>query len=235
MKPTAVLVAVAFGLSPSVSFGADKPETKPLALVTEFIRELATVEDIRATGAQDLKKAKDEDRFSVIIQTSTRFQLELRSEIRMLTSMNLKPPHDKTPSLLAKLYQQKIDLYENLTEVCTAYIGALMGSPRPDVDYGRLAAEFPKIQGRMDFVDNSIYEISQLVFMSLIDLREDSKHHASHLVITKGERAQLLADLANRFGPKLDETTEHPYLIAAAILLRGGLRREYKCADEPWE
>ena len=67
-----------------------------------------------------------------------------------------------------------------------------------------------------------------------MDLKNDSKGHASHLIITKADRVKLLADLTEDFGPKLDEPNQN-YTVSAAKLLKDGLLKNYKCSDEPWE
>lgn len=87
----------------------------------------------------------------------------------------------------------------------------------------------------LEFVDHTIFEdITPLVFATLIDMRPDSKNHASHLVITKAEKAKLLQDLEDRFGTKMDDKTQN-LTVSAATVLRGYLLKDWKCSDEPWE
>src|SRR5690242_19059572 len=79
-------------------FGApqkpQKAETPHLAFVTEYIRELAAVEDIRSSGEKELKQGQKDDVFSTAVYTSTRMQLELRADVKMLNDMHLKDPFD---------------------------------------------------------------------------------------------------------------------------------------------
>jgi hypothetical protein len=51
-------VLVAAGAS---VFGAETPETPHLAFVTEYVRELAAVEDIRAAAEQELNQGEKQD------------------------------------------------------------------------------------------------------------------------------------------------------------------------------
>jgi hypothetical protein len=152
---------------------AAKPETSPLNFVTEYIRELAATEQMRASSRQELTQAKD-DSFATstttMIHWDTLSQLELRSEIAILRGMRQK----------------------------------------------------------------SVFEATPLVFSTLIDMKPDSRNHASHLVITKAERDRLVETIANDFGAKLDEK-DQSYPVASASVLKAYLLKDYKSADEPWD
>ena len=65
---------------------AAKPETPHLEFVTEYIRELAAVERIRAAGEEENNQDKKDDKlpFAGAIHTSTLFELELGSQVKML-------------------------------------------------------------------------------------------------------------------------------------------------------
>src|SRR5260370_40967175 len=105
-----ICFAVAFA-SASL-FGVEKPETSRLAFVTEYIRELTAIENIRASSEQELKEAKDNEKLFNAIHTSTRIQLELRSQIGMLKSMHLNAPFDELIPNLTTFYKEKIDLHQ---------------------------------------------------------------------------------------------------------------------------
>jgi hypothetical protein len=92
----------------------------------------------------------------------------------------------------------------------------------------------PKIRAELEFIDQSLFEATPLVFATLIDMKEDSKGHASHLIITKEQRAALIAKLTDSFGAKLDQKNQN-YIVSAASVLRGYLNKDFKCSDEPWE
>ncbi len=212
------------------AFAADKPETPHLAFVNEYVRELAAIEDIRATGEQRLKEGVKDDNFSNLIYTGTRIQLELRAQIATLKNMRLNSPNEQLIPDLTAFYGQKIEVYQKLIDIASAFIG----SPKPGVDYDKLAAEMPKTRAALDYVDDSVLQITPLVFVTLIDMKPDSKNHASHLTITKAERAKLVSDITNDFGAKLDQKNQN-YTVSAAKVLRGFLLKDFKSSDEPWE
>jgi hypothetical protein len=207
----------------------EKPETSHLAFVKEYIRELSAIESIRASGEKDLRDKKSSI-FSNSIHSGTLFELELRSQIGMLKSMNLKPPFEELIPNITVFYEHKIALWQRITDISSAF----MEDPKPDVDYGKLLAELPKIRAQLDYIDHALFEVTPGIFATLIDLRPDSKNHASHLIITKAERAALIADLNVDFGSKLDQKDQN-YTVSAAKVLKQYLLKDYKCSDDPWE
>lgn len=212
-----------------LTLGVEKPETSHLVFVTEYIRELSALENIRDSGEQELKQNPNST-LSNMIHSGTLFQLELASQIRMLRGMNLKTPYDwLIPSLIA-YDQRKVLIWQRVTNIGSA----MMAGPKPGVDYGKLAAEMPQLRAQLDYIDKGLMTVSASAFATLIDLKEDSKGHASHLIITKEERAELLDHINTDFGPKLDEK-EQNWVVSAASVLRGYLLKDFKSSDEPWE
>jgi hypothetical protein len=212
------------------TFGADKPETSHLAFVNEYIRELAANEDTRAAGEQEIKQGTKDDALSIEIHAGTLIQLELRSQIRMLKDMRLKPPFDGLIPDITGFYEQKIALHQRLIDIS----GSFLAGPKPGVDYGKLAAEIPKIRAKLEYVDHALFDATPLVFATLIDQKPDSKNHVSHLIITKAERAKLIDDLTRDFGPKLDQKDQNS-MVSAASVLRAYFLKDYKCSDDSWE
>jgi hypothetical protein len=92
----------------------------------------------------------------------------------------------------------------------------------------------PEIRANLDFIDQSLFEAAPSIFATLIDMKEDSKGHASHLIITKEEKAGLISKLEDSFGAKLDQKDQN-YTISAAKVLRDYLNKDFKCADESWD
>jgi hypothetical protein len=123
-----------------------------------------------------------------------------------------------------------MELYQSMIDISTAFVGG----PKPGIDYDKMAAEMPKIRASLEFVDRALFEATPLVFSTLIDLRADSKNHASHLIITKAEKTKLLDDIATRFGSKLDQK-EQNFTVSSASVLKAYLQKNFKCSDEPWE
>jgi hypothetical protein len=203
-----------------------------LEFVTEYIRQLSAQENIRADGEKELAGASTpNDQFTSFIHAGTAMQIELQTEIQILNGMpHFNPPFDTLVPTLTEMYQRKFDWYQRLIDICAT----MLGSPKPGVDYGALVAEVPKVRAFLESEDQTLLPITTLAFGLLIDERPDSKNHASHLLITKAERSDLLHSLAAAFGPKLDEKNPN-YVVGSAVLLKGFLSKNFKCADEPWE
>lgn len=210
-----------------------KPETPHLEFVTEYIGELAAVERIRAEGEAENNQDKKDGKlpFAGAIHTSTLFELELRSRVNMLKGMRLNAPFDELIPNIIEFYQRKIVLWRRMREISSAFIGG----PKDGVDYSKLAAEMPQIRGELDYIDQSLFEAAtQSVFATLINMKEDSKGHASHLIITKEEKATLISKLDDFFGAKLSQKNQN-YTVSSATVLKDLLNQGYKCSDEPWE
>ena len=200
--------------------------------MTEYIRELAAVERIRAAGEEENNQEKKDDKlpFAGVIHTSTLFELELGSQVKMLRGMRLNAPFDELIPNITGFYERKILLWRRLREISSAFIGG----PKEGLDYSKLAAEMPQIRGELDFVDQSLFQAIPSIFGTLIDMKADSKGHASHLIITKEEKAGLISKLDNSFGAKLDLKGQN-YTVSAASILKAYLNKDFKCSDEPWD
>jgi len=209
-----------------------KPETPHLEFVTEYIRELAAVERIRAAAeAENIQDKKDGKLpFAGAVHTSTLFELELESQVKILQGMRLNKPFDFLIPNITAFYERKIVLWRRMREIS----GAFLGGPEDRLDYRKLGAEMPQIRGELDFIDQSLFEATPGVFATLIDTKADSKGHASHLIITKEEKARLISKLDDSFGAKLDQKGQN-YTVSAATVLKAYLNKDFKCSDEPWE
>jgi hypothetical protein len=93
-------------------------ETSHLAFVSEYIRELGKAERLRSLAMEELKD--ESNRMASCIRSSTRFQLELHSQISMLQGMRLNPPFETLPANIASFYERKIDLYKRFGEITAA-------------------------------------------------------------------------------------------------------------------
>ena len=209
-----------------------KPETPHFNVVKEYVRELIEDEDLKTTGEKELSESKTpNEQFSAGIYYSKSTQLELRSEIRMLQSMHLNDPFDTLIPSLVAFYGDQIKLHQQLIDMS----GKFLARPKEGVDYQALAAKLPEIRAELDDSRKSVFQAAALVFMTLIDEKPDSQGHVSHLVITKAEKADLQQQLEIMLKNEPDDKGEHDYYISAAMVLRGGLQKGHKCADEPWD
>lgn len=202
-------------------------ETSHLAFVSEFVQELGAIERLR-TLAQRESKEKDFNPLTHGIRNSARLQLELRTRISVLSNMHLNPPFETIIGNLIDFHRQKVELHNRLTEIATIFLAG----PKPDVDFGKYAAVMPQITASLEFVDQSLFKVTPLVFATLIDMKEDSKGHASHLVITKAERQKLIREINRMFGSKLDMKNSN-YIVSAASVLKSYLLKDFKSSDDP--
>lgn len=203
-----------------------------LAFVTEYVRELSAIEAIRASSEQDLAQGSPSDKFSKTIYGSTRMQLELKLDVSSLKGMRLYPPFEKLVPSIVGFYERKIELYQRLRDISSAFIGG----PKPGVDYGKLAAEVPQLSAQLDYIDNALLEATPLIFDTLVNSKADSQDHVSHLIITRAQRAQLLSEINIDFGSKLDENEkDRSAQVGAAMVLKAGLLKDFKSSDDPWE
>jgi hypothetical protein len=229
-----VLFCIFFALGaaggPPPTFGAEKTETSHLVFVTEYVRELAAIEAIRAAAEQELEQGAKDAVFTNAVYTSTRMQLELKTQISRLRGMRLNAPFEKVIADLTGLYQRKIELYQMLGDIG----GAFIAGPKPGVDFGKMAAAMPQIRATLDTIDQSIFEATPLIFATLIDKKADSENHVSHLIITKAERERLLSTITNDFGSKLDQKNQN-FTVSAASVLKAYLLKDFKSSDDAWE
>lgn len=203
-------------------------ETAPLAFVSEYVRELGAMERLREMGNDELKESGSNN-FATMIRHSTRVQLELRASIAHLTGMRLKPDYQFLIKGITDLYKQKIRLHQDLIDMSSAFIAG----PKPNVDLGKLAATAPKITASLEFIDESLFKLTPGIFITLIDMKADSEGHASHLLITSGEREELVRKIDSQFGAKLDEKNQH-HLVGSASVLKAYLQKDFKSSDDPW-
>ena len=225
-------VGIAAGQTHPSHAPAPNPETPHLRFVKEFVRELIEDESRKASGEKELGEAKTpNEKFSAGIYFSKSIQLELRSQINMLKTMRLKDPFDTLIPSLVSSYQLQINLHQKLIDISGKFMAVV---PKEGVDYQALAAKMPEIRAELDEARKALFDAAALVFMSLVDMKADSQGHANHLLITKAEKAGL-EDQLGIILKDLPEKGDQDYYISAAMILRGGLQKGFKCSDEPWE
>lgn len=214
----------------SLSMASEKQETPHLEFVTEYIRQLAAIEQMRSASDQEMNKAVDDrERITISIHWNTLSQLELQTQISVLETMNLKEPFERLIPNIIDFYRQKIALHQRMSTISST----VLAGPEPGVNYGELASELPKIRANLDFIDRALFRATPLVFAALIDQKPDSQDHLSHLNINKQERRELIGTINNEFGAALDQKDQN-YTVSTASILKDSLLK-YKCSDEPWE
>ena len=226
-----LLTTVAAQTTPPHKAALPKAETPHLLFVKEYVREMISDEDMKTSIGKELANAKSvNEQLSTGIYFSKSVQLALRSQIGVLKGMRLNPPYDDLTADLIAFYQQEIGLHQKLIDLNTSF----MEGPKPGVDYSAIAAKLPQIRAELENVQKGVFEAAALVFMTLIDLKPDSQGHLSHLAITKADKSDL-QDQLNIMLQGQSEHGDHDYYISAAMVIRGGLNKGHKCADEPWD
>jgi hypothetical protein len=206
-----------------------KPETPHLAFVQEYVRELISDEELKTSGQKELSEAKTtEEQISTGIYFSKSVQLELRSQIRMLNGMRLAKPFETLIPDLIGFYQHEVELHQSLIDIDSKFIAG----PQSGVDYPALAAKMPQIRAELEETQKAVFDATPLIFIALIDQKPDSQNHLSHLLITRAEKSDLQDQLEIML-KDVPEKGDHDYYISAAMVLRGGLQKGYKCTDEP--
>jgi hypothetical protein len=201
-----------------------------VAFVTEYIRELSAIENIRASADQVLSQSTNDEKLSNAIYSSKRMQFELGLQINILKRMHMDPPFETLIPNIIKFNERKVELLQRLIDISSTFISG----PKPGVDYGKLAAEMPQIRAAKDYIDQSLFESTPLIFSTLIDLKADSQNHVSRLIITRAEREKLLDDITTDFGSKLNQKDPN-FQVGAVVILKEGLLKDFKSSDDPWE
>jgi hypothetical protein len=229
MMRTFVLPIVLVGYLAVFPAHAEVRETPHLQFVSTYIQQLGAIEKIRNDAENELKADGAAGLLPDCIRNANKYQLELSVQISSLASMRLNPPFDGVTHDITDFYERKLDLYKQIGQTCSA----LIAGPKPNVDYGELAASAPKINAQIEFIDQALFKASPLVFATLIDQREDAHGHVSHLVITKAERAKLIREINSEFGEKLKQDNQN-YTVGAASVLKSYLEKDFRSSDEPW-
>jgi hypothetical protein len=224
IRNTIAAFAVCVGLCAPLPCFADT--SAPYAFAAAFIRTLGDLETVRDNAKADLKSGGNpmED----CVRNMESFQLELNGDIAMLKQIHLTGQLSDAPSTFANLFSDERDQYRAMEDYCTKLI-----TPDPKVDYTALAGEAPKITARLNYIDESIFKSSPLVFGALIRPTPDAQNHMSHLSITRAQRDELASSIKSKFGKKLDAKDQNFTVSAASTLLFYLEKKGYKGSDEP--
>lgn len=196
-----------------------------LDFVKAYIRVTSAIENVRARAQLELKDKTNQ--FADCVRNGTLFQLELRAGAGQMKAIKLTGPLEGTPQLIARYYEQMIGLYEQMSDIC----GAMVAGPKPGVDYGQLAAEMPKISAGLEFLDQGLFKVSPLIFGALISDTPDKEGHASHLVITKADRDELVESIDRSF--KNVDAKDANNLVGSVSIIKFYLTKKgYISADE---
>lgn len=195
--------------------------------VSEYVRELGTIESIRAKAETETTGRSTTDILMGCVRSSERFQLELTSYISRMQNFTLRAPFDKLVSNIVGFYDYKLKIFRELSGGCST----LLEGPKPGVDYGALTANVPKLNAQLEYIDKALFEATPMIFATLIDERPSAQNQMDRLTITKVERDKLVRTLDLSFGQKM-KAADQNYTVSAASVLRHYLAEKgYKCSD----
>lgn len=228
MAQTRYVFALGLLLCGSFAYAPYAQENQRFNFVSEYIRELAAVEEARELTERELA---DDSANSLMatIRGGTRMAMELGSHVYALKNFHFDKTEETQALIdnLISIYTYKIDLYQRMVAIAQQFTAG----PQLGVDFGRLSAEMPTITARMEFLDKTLFQSTPLVFAALINPTPDEGGHMSRLVITKAQRAELVSDLTTSFGRKLGASNQN-YIVSSAQLLKAYLEKDYRCTDE---
>jgi hypothetical protein len=207
---------------------AHAEDTSRFVFVTEYVRGLSALENVRVKAEEELKAdATANDKLSTSIYASTRFQLELKNQIYMLRDMHLSAPFEELIPNIVHFDQMKIDLHQQMIDIGST----MLARPKLNVDYGKMVADMPKIRAFLDDIDHALFESTPMIFATLINETPDSNNHISRLIIKRAEREKLLQGITNYFGEKVEQKNQN-YIVSSASVLKAYLLKGYTCSDE---
>lgn len=148
-----------------------------------------------------------------------------------MRGVRLDKPFDELPEDIADFDQEKLALYKQYGADCAV----MLEGPKPNVDYGKIAAALPNINERIEFINQGIFKTAPVVFATLVQMKKNSHGGTDHLIITQTEKADLINRIRTIFGSNLDQPDQN-YIVSAASVLEFYLAKKgYKTSDEPWE
>lgn len=225
-KPTSLIFAFLLSLSGS----CHAQQTSNYDIAAEYVRDLAVINDIQSAAKKEAKQTKNPTQtFVNNIRTGTKIKLELQAAVGRLSAMTPATEAQASVDFLVGSYKLQIGYHDRLIDIGTEFLSG----PKPEVNYGALTAEVPKISATLGEIDKSIFELANLIFAQLVDLRPDRDGHVSHLTITKAQRQRLIALIDSRFGASLQDQNSS-WVVSGAWLMRSNLLKDFKSADEPW-
>lgn len=231
MSRTLLLIGIGVALSGCVmtsAMAADAPASEPYEFVSAYIRTLSNLESIRSDAERDLKSESDSQRMAGCIRNMESFQLELGPDISSLNEIHLTGAAKGIPQTVAGFFEFKRNAYRQMGDYCAQ----MVAGPKPGVDYATLAATVPKITALIEYIDKSIFDVSAMVFATLIRSTPDSQGHMSHLSITKAQMKSLARSIKLDFGAKLDQSKPNYIVSAAGIVYFYLTKKGYKGSDE---
>lgn len=161
------------------------------------------------------------------VEQGTRMILALKTSISVFKSLRPSKEAKKIVGHLVGTNQSKAELQEKLVEIMTT----LLSAKNSNVDYGALSAQVAKIVALLDSCDHTIFDLSNMIFLLLIDKHTDLSGKLTRLAITRDQRRELTTLINSTFGANLDKK-EPNWIESAAILMKINLAKGFKSSDD---
>ena len=199
------------------------------AAAVEYIRCLATTNDLQRNAKMEVAKAKDPtSTLMTSVRMSTKAKLEMAAMVASLNQLEVTDDAGAFVRGLVDFQKQKIELNNQLIDIASK----LLGDPNVAIDYGKLMAASAEIAATIESIDEQIFKLANAFFAVMIDTRPDKQGHANRLKITRSQRAELLKLIATRFGSSIDAKDKN-WTVSGAWLIRSNLKKGFKASDEP--
>ena len=212
-------------------------ETPHFEVVREFIQEISETQHLRDLAELDMaessKSIGDEKIRRImadVIRNGTRAKMKIKARVYALKQMKLNKPYENLTQYLIDFNEKKINLWDEMI-VSAKLLNS--SSQKNDYDYSKVSSRMPEITAEMEFIDESIFKITPLILILMIDQRPDSLNHLSRLIITKKQSQELVAILDGSFGEKLKEVKQNWNVSTASVIREFLLEKGYKYADDP--
>ena len=219
MSGLAVIVCI------SLFSSARARETPPLQFVTEYLREFSAIERIRLAEEHELQ-APHQSMLATCIESGNRYRREIEQQTARMQDMRVTPPSQALPTRLVELYGQKLELYTEVVNTCTA----LKAAANTSVGYLEVMSVVSEYSTKVDSIDRSLFKTSTEAYSTLLDKEQGPQDFTRRLGITAAEKQTLLRQIEREFGAELQDT-QQTYLVSAATVIRAALRK-YKASDE---
>jgi hypothetical protein len=209
----------------SIFSSAHARQTAPLEFVAEYLREFSAIERIRLAEEQEFQAAR-QSMLAICIESGNRYRREIAQQTARMQGMNVLPPSQALPARLVQLYGQKLQLYNEVVNACSA----LKAGANSSVGYREVMSVVSEYNTKVDSIDESLFKTSTDAFSTLLNKEQGPRDIQRRLAITTLEKQTLLRQIERDFGAELQDD-QQTYLVNAATVIRNALRK-HKASDE---
>ena len=212
-------------------------QTKEYAFAEAYIRTLGDRYALELKAQSDMSEAGND--ISKVNMASMRSSQ--RAILKSREAISLLAPYKKSDRDLIRqasddiisCYSSMIDNYNNSLSALEELTNASSGN-NPNIDIGKLSRRATEITAKQDYIEETLFHVTKLVAMALINQVPDENNHLSFLLITAKERKDLLTQLESSFGKSvLNSTEKNPkFTVASAMILKKILTDEHKSSDQ---